>query len=62
MVQAAMNVTLGKVLLVGLPLVASLSWFVFWVVRLLRLAKKLRGRAQRPENGPAEGGSPGNGP
>lgn len=62
MVQPAMNVTLGKILLVGLPLVASLSWFVFWVVKLMRLAKKLKGQARRSANGRAESGPPRNSP
>jgi hypothetical protein len=33
----------SKILIIGVPLALSLSWFVFWVVRLTRAAKRLKG-------------------
>ncbi len=53
MVEGAMSATLGKVLLLGLPLVLSLAWSAFWIIKLLRAAKKARrqapGAANRPQ-------------
>lgn len=57
----------GKILIVGVPLVISLSWFAFWVIRLARAAKRLKssGAPQRMkeqvppdpvQQPPAEGG------
>ena len=49
-----MNTTLAKILLLGVPLLLSLSWFAFWVVKLLKTAKKLKSKAahQVPGAGP----------
>jgi len=52
-----MSATLGKILVVGLPLLLSLSWFVFWVIKLLRLARRLKDQASRSARGPADPGS-----
>ena len=32
----------AKILIVGVPLVLSLSWFLFWVMRLARAARRLK--------------------
>ena len=32
----------AKILIIGIPLLLSLSWFVFWVVRLAGAAKRLK--------------------
>jgi len=32
----------AKILIVGVPLLISLSWFVFWVLRLTRAARRLK--------------------
>jgi hypothetical protein len=52
-----MSPTLAKVLLVGAPFLLSLSWFAFWVVKILRTAKKLKNRASGIANGPVDEGS-----
>jgi hypothetical protein len=31
-----------KILIVGVPLVVSLSWFLFWVLRLTSAARRLK--------------------
>jgi Na+-driven multidrug efflux pump len=48
-VEQEMNTTLAKVLLLGVPLLLSLSWFAFWVVRILKTSKKLKRRTSNPE-------------
>jgi len=53
-----MNPTLGKVLLLGVPLLLSLSWFIFWVVRLMRTAKKLKSSVADSQKLPASGQHP----
>ncbi len=40
----------SKIVIVGIPLVLSVSWFVFWVVRLRRAAKKARMPLDRDKN------------
>ena len=30
----------AKVIIIGIPLVLSLSWFLYWVIRLRRFQKK----------------------
>jgi hypothetical protein len=39
----------SKILIVGVPLLISLAWFLFWVLRLTRAARKIKngGSAQR---------------
>ena len=32
----------AKILIVGVPLVLSLSWFLYWVVRLARAGRTLK--------------------
>jgi hypothetical protein len=32
----------SKILIVGVPLLISLAWFVFWVSRLTREARRLK--------------------
>jgi hypothetical protein len=32
----------AKILIVGVPLVISLSWFIYWVARLARAGRKLK--------------------
>jgi len=46
-----MNTTLAKILLLGVPLLLSLSWFAFWVVKLLKTAKKLKSKAANKVSG-----------
>ncbi|HVO38903.1 MAG TPA: hypothetical protein VMV03_07730 [Spirochaetia bacterium] len=47
-----MNPTFAKMLFVGVPLIVSLAWFVFWVVKLTRTARKLRKRPGEPGSEP----------
>jgi hypothetical protein len=42
-----MSNALATVLIVGVPLTLSLSWFVYWVVRLYRFGRK-KGRGGAP--------------
>jgi hypothetical protein len=35
-----MSKLLAAFLIVGVPLIVSLSWFFFWVVRIIRAGKK----------------------
>jgi hypothetical protein len=37
-----MSNTLAKVVIIGIPLILSLSWFGYWVVRLHRFGKSKR--------------------
>jgi hypothetical protein len=39
-----------KILIVGVPLVISLAWFLFWVLRLAGAARKLKSKS-----GPGKG-------
>ncbi len=36
-----------KVLIVGVPFVLSLSWFLFWVLRLTSAARRMKARSAR---------------
>jgi hypothetical protein len=46
----------AKILIFGLPLLLSLSWFLFWVIRLARAGRRLKsGDGSRGK--PPEGGS-----
>jgi hypothetical protein len=47
-----MNMTL-EIFVLGLPLILSLAWFVFWVIRILRTAKKLKKKPPAPHSTPA---------
>jgi uncharacterized protein YneF (UPF0154 family) len=47
-----MNMTL-EILVLGLPLILSLAWFVFWVIRILLKAKKLKKNPPAPHSTPA---------
>ncbi len=38
-------------LIVGVPLLLSLSWFFFWVVKILKASKKRKPRAGNPGAG-----------
>jgi hypothetical protein len=40
----------AKILIVGAPLIISLTWFLFWVLRLSGAARKLKSR-----QGPGKG-------
>jgi hypothetical protein len=44
-----MSNALAKVLIIGVPLILSLSWFVYWVVRLARFGR----RKKTPPDAPA---------
>ena len=44
---AAMSNLLAKIVIVGIPLILSLSWFAFWMVRLARFGRSQR-RKTRP--------------
>jgi hypothetical protein len=44
-----MNATLAKALIVGVPLLFSLAWCLYWVLKLLRFQKKRK----HPESLPA---------
>ena len=39
-----MSNVLAKVVIIGIPLVLSLSWFAYWVVRLVRFGRGKRGK------------------
>jgi len=45
-----MNALTAKIVIVGIPLALSLTWFFFWVARLTRAGKK----THKP---PRQGGS-----
>jgi hypothetical protein len=40
-----MSPQVAKVLIVGVPLVISLAWFLFWVLRLAGAARKLKSKS-----------------
>jgi hypothetical protein len=42
-----MNRLVPALLIVGVPLLLSLSWFVFWVLRLRRAAREAKTRLGR---------------
>jgi hypothetical protein len=42
-----MSNLLAKIVIVGIPLILSLSWFAFWMVRLHRFGRSQR-RKTRP--------------
>ncbi|MGA2764280.1 MAG: hypothetical protein ABSG17_13035 [Spirochaetia bacterium] len=52
-----MSPILAKILLLGIPLFLSLSWFAFWMVKLLRTVKKVKRDASR-HPGPGSSSSP----
>ena len=47
----------AKILIFGVPLALSLSWFFFWVIRLARASRRLKARPAPGSAGkpPAEG-------
>ena len=46
-----MTPLMAKLLIVGVPLLLSLGWFLFWVVRLARAGRRLRsGAAARKDH------------
>ncbi len=47
-----MSSTFAKILFVGVPLILSLAWFIFWVVKLTRTARKLKKRTGDPGDEP----------
>jgi hypothetical protein len=47
-----MSSTFAKILFVGVPLILSLAWFAFWVVKLTRTARKLKKQSGEPGNEP----------
>ena len=49
-----MSSTFAKLMFVGIPLLLSLGWFVFWVVRLTRTARKLKEKAGARSAGASE--------
>ncbi len=52
----------AKILIIGVPLALSLAWFVFWVVRLSRAARRIKSGSGTPrEPGPPAGGGPAGG-
>lgn len=46
-----MSPVLAKIVLVGIPFVLSVGWFVFWVVKLTREARKRRNQPRAPGPG-----------
>jgi hypothetical protein len=49
----------AKILIFGVPLALSLSWFLFWVIRLRRAGRRLKSRAGSASNGkPPSTGEP----
>jgi hypothetical protein len=48
-----MNLTL-EILVLGGPLFLSLAWFAFWVIRIVRTARKLK---KRPPGSTVPGGA-----
>ena len=48
-----MSKLLAAFLIVGIPLLLSLSWFFYWVVRIVRATKK---KKKRPHTGDADEG------
>ena len=56
-----MTLLASKILIVGIPLVLSLSWFFWWVIRLSRAARRARnqtGTSSGDRPGSASGGTP----
>ena len=54
-----MTAVAAKILIFGVPLALSLSWFLFWVVRLSRAARRLKSRAGGASAGkPPSDGAP----
>ena len=52
--RTGMSPILAKILLLGIPLVLSLAWFAFWMVKLLRTARKVkRDASHSPGPGPS---------
>ncbi len=47
----------SKILIVGVPLLISLGWFAFWVIRLTREAKRLKSSVLKSSATPARGDS-----
>jgi hypothetical protein len=41
----------SKILIVGIPLLISLAWFLFWVLRLAGAARKLKESKGDPPKG-----------
>ena len=48
-----MSPTAAKILIFGVPLLLSLSWFLFWVIRLVRAGRRLKsgGASRRKPTG-----------
>lgn len=46
-----MNSLALKVVILGFPLILSLAWFIFWIVKILRTSRKLKKQhgAKEPE-------------
>lgn len=42
----------AKILIFGVPLALSLSWFFFWVIRLTRARRRLKSGSQPPGGKP----------
>ncbi len=41
----------AKIMIVGIPLLLSLSWFLFWVLRLAGAARRLKERQHQGRDG-----------
>jgi hypothetical protein len=42
----------SKILIVGIPLVISLTWFLFWVFRLVGAARRIKNGGPAPRKKP----------
>jgi len=49
----------SKALLVGIPLLISLAWFLFWVLRISAAARKLKSASRSGKPVPGAPGAPG---
>ncbi len=53
-----MSLLLAKVVIVGIPLLLSLAWFVFWVVRIARFQARKRAAREAPRDQAHRGSAP----
>jgi hypothetical protein len=49
----------SKALLVGIPLLISLSWFLFWVLRITAAARRIKSTLSSGKPVPGAPGAPG---
>jgi hypothetical protein len=45
----------AKIMIFGVPLLLSLAWFIFWVIRLRRAGRRLKSEGGSPDKPPRGG-------